>query len=178
MERRIRIGVSRCLLGDKVRYDGESKGDGWVMGELAQAFELVPVCPEVEMGMPVPRPPISLVGDPAAPALRNRAAGIDHTDAMTAWCARKLDELAALGLAGFVLKSRSPSCGIGSVELHRGDGRITNDGTGLFARALKERFPHLPVEENDRLATDASRRRFLEAVRGYSESLSSNGTSG
>lgn len=160
---RLRIGVSACLLGEAVRYDGTDKRDATVAA-LAREFELVPVCPEMGIGLGVPRPPVQLEGDPTAP----RAVGvslrdIDVTDALLEFGARSARELG--GLCGFVFKSRSPSCGVNSTPIHLAGGGIHPGGRGLFARAFMAALPCLPVEENDGLADPQRREEFLRRVR-------------
>ena len=155
----IRIGISACLTGEEVRYNGAHKKDESVLEALQRRFELVPVCPEVEMGLGVPREPMNLYRTPAGVRMITVNSRIDHTDGMQAWAARRLDELSKQDLSGFVLKSRSPSCG-----LHVGE----HDDRGLFAAALLERHPQLPVVEESALADPAQLERFTERVHAYS----------
>lgn len=164
---RLRIGVSACLLGEPVRYDGAHKRNA-IVAALAREFELVPVCPEVGIGLGVPRPAIQLEGDATAP----RAVGvsvreIDVTEALLDFGARTARELE--GLCGFIFKSRSPSCGVNSTPVHLAGGAIQADGRGLFARALMATLPHLPVEENDGLADPLRLEDFLRRVRAHGE---------
>src|SRR5512143_1734368 len=105
----IKLGISSCLLGENVRYDGGHKLDHYLRDTLGQFVEWVPVCPEVECGLPVPREAMRLVGDPDAPRLVTRKTGIDHTERMTKWAGRKLAQLERQNLCGFVFKARSPS---------------------------------------------------------------------
>ncbi len=163
----IRIGVSSCLVGQKVRYDGQDKLDPWIRDVLGAELELVPVCPEFELGLGVPREPIRLVRalDRAGGVrLLGTVSPIDLTDPMERWAARRIAELRALELRGYVFKARSPSCGVFDVPVWRAD-RETRDGTGLFARAFREAFPEVPVEEEGRLADPLLRASFLERVR-------------
>src|SRR5512143_963140 len=166
---RIRIGVSSCLLGNPVRLDGGHRRDP-VVARLSRLFTLVPLCPEVEVGMGTPRPPIRLVRGRGGPRLLEPESGREHTASMRRWARRGLAELEGLGLAGFVLKSRSPSCGLDGVDLWpaRG-GRSSPEGRGLFAEALLARWPDLPVEEEGRLRDPLARRRFVAQVRAYHE---------
>ncbi len=153
MGTRPRVVISACLLGERVRYDGRDKGEPALARALAAGAELVPVCPEVECGLPVPRPPMRLEGDPAAPRLVVIEDRTDHTARFAAWLAPRLDELAALRPAAFVLKARSPSCGVdGTPVFDAGGEPVARDG-GLFARAVRARFPDLPVVEEGALAT-------------------------
>ena len=104
----IRVGVSTCLLGERVRYDGGHKLDRYLTGTLGQFFEWVPVCPEVEMGLSTPRESMRLVGDAKDPSLISPKSGADHTERMKAWAQQRVEELAAVGLHGFVFKKDSP----------------------------------------------------------------------
>lgn len=161
----IRIGVSACLLGEEVRYDGGHQKDAYLTTVLARHVTWVPVCPEIEVGLGVPREPIRLVGDPAAPRLRGLTSGADHTDRMNELARRRAQELARRGLSGYVLKRGSPSCGMERVKLYR-DERAAPErsGVGLFARALMESQPLLPVEEEGRLGDPRRRESFITRV--------------
>ncbi|MBU1072400.1 DUF523 domain-containing protein, partial [bacterium] len=147
----IRIGVSACLLGERIRYDGDARPHAWVRDVLPRHALIVPVCPESELGMGVPREPVDLLGEPAAPRMVGAASGEDWTVRMNAWCRRRVAELLAEGLDGFVLKSRSPSCGAGSAPVHPAGGGEPPRGEGLFALALRESCPDLPVVEDEDL---------------------------
>ena len=161
---RPRVGISACLLGERVRYDGAHKLDACLRDLLGPFVEWVPVCPEVECGLGVPREAMRLVGDPRSPRLVTRKTGIDHTERMKAWAERRLAELEKLGLDGFVFKARSPSCGL-RVEVVDSSGVAAGFAPGLFARAFLERFPLLPVEEDERLRDPVVREEFLSRVR-------------
>ena len=163
----LRIGISRCLLGEHVRHDGGHKRDGFLIEALSRHVEWVPVCPEVEVGMGTPREAIRLVGDPRAPRLITITTGIDHTDAMNCFAQQRVRELETLDLSGFVFKSDSPSCGIKQVSLFNAQGLETHDGVGLFARAFMEHFPLIPVEEESRLHDPQAIKNFLERARAY-----------
>jgi len=160
----IRIGVSSCLLGEKVRYDGQHKHDPYLTGTLGQFFEWVPVCPEVECGLPVPREAMRLVGDPEQPRLVTRKTGIDHTARMQAWARKRLRELEALDLHGFIFKRASPSSGLLRVKVYDASGMPRPVGVGIWARAFTRHFPLLPVEEEGRLHDPALRENFIERV--------------
>lgn len=165
---RLRIGVSSCLLGKKVRYDGQHKRDDFLTEVLAEFTEWVPVCPELELGLGVPREPIRLVGKAEAPRLVAERSGADHTEAMQAYAERRVAELAAEDLDGFVTKKDSPSCGMERVRVHNPKGGPPRrEGVGAFARVLLERFPLLPVEEEGRLHDPALRESFVERVFAY-----------
>jgi len=156
----LRIGISRCLLGENVRHDGGHKRDDVLLEALGPHVEWVPVCPEVEVGMGTPREAIRLVGDPRAPRLITIDTGIDHTDAMIRFARQRVRELEALDLSGYVFKARSPSCGIGEGPLE----------TGLFAQAFMAHFPLMPIEDEDRLHDPQAVKNFLERVLSYRRS--------
>jgi uncharacterized protein YbgA (DUF1722 family)/uncharacterized protein YbbK (DUF523 family) len=160
---RIRIGVSSCLLGERVRFDGQHKRDPFVSEILAEYFELVPVCPEVAIGLGVPRPPIRLVGDPAQPrAVGVRDPGLDVTPALAAYGRQMAAELA--GISGYVLKAKSPSCGMERVKVYPIAGGAGRPGRGIYADALIRACPLLPVEEEGRLHDAALRENFIGRV--------------
>jgi uncharacterized protein YbgA (DUF1722 family)/uncharacterized protein YbbK (DUF523 family) len=160
----VRIGISSCLLGNRVRYDGGHKLDPFLAQTLGAFVEYVPVCPEVEAGFPVPREAFRLVGDPESPRLVTQKTGVDVTGRMQAWAASRLDELARLGLCGFVFKANSPSSGMERVKVYNETGVALRKGTGLFAAAFMKRFPLLPVEEEGRLHDMALRENFVERI--------------
>lgn len=163
----VRIGVSACLLGREVRFDGQHKRDAFVVDALGPFVELVPVCPEVEAGMPIPREPVRLVGTVAHPRMLGQKSGDDWTTRMTAFAQTKVGVLARESLSGFVLKKDSPSCGLLRVKLYPSTEREAAPervGQGLFAAALVQAFPHLPVEEEGRLHDAHLRESFIERV--------------
>ncbi len=160
----IRIGVSSCLLGNKVRYDGGHKHDKYITETLGTYFEFVPVCPEVECGLPVPREAMRLIGDPEAPRLVTNKTGIDHTDKMNDWAQMRVQQLAREDLCGFIFKSKSPSSGMERVKVYDKNNSPHAIGVGLFARVFKDRLPLLPVEEEGRLHDMALRENFIESV--------------
>jgi uncharacterized protein YbgA (DUF1722 family)/uncharacterized protein YbbK (DUF523 family) len=163
----IRLGISSCLLGEKVRFDGGHKRDAFLVDTLGAFVEWVPVCPEVEVGMGTPRETLRLVGTPEAPRLIALRSQIDHTAAMQRYAARRLQELARLDLHGYVLKKNSPSCGMERVRVYGNGGAPRRRGRGVFAAALLERFPLLPVEEEGRLSDMRLRENFIERVFAY-----------
>ena len=163
----IRIGVSACLLGDEVRYDGGHKRDRFLTDVLGPCVEWVKVCPEVEAGMGTPREPIHLVAAHGGVRLLTVKTGIDHTERMTTFAGRRAAELADADLCGYVLKKDSPSCGMTRVKVYDGKGPGQRTGIGLFARALLERFPDLPVEDEGRLFDARLRENFIERVFAY-----------
>jgi uncharacterized protein YbbK (DUF523 family) len=165
----MRVGISACLLGQQVRFDGGHKRDPFLIETLGPYVEWVPVCPEVEMGLGTPREPLKLVRDGSSTRMIATRTGIDHTDAMNAWAAKRLEELARADLDGYVLKSKSPSCGLERVEVFRlnAENGSVRDGQGVFAAALLARLPLLPVEDEDRLSDPRLREKFIERLFAY-----------
>jgi uncharacterized protein YbgA (DUF1722 family)/uncharacterized protein YbbK (DUF523 family) len=163
----IRIGISACLLGEPVRFDGGHKKDAFLTDVLAPHVEWVPVCPEVEVGMGTPRETLRLVRDKGQIRMVTTRSGIDYTDAMRTWAAGRVRTLAGEDLDGYVLKKDSPSCGMERVKVYGGEGPGVRDGRGLFAEALLERLPLLPVEEEGRLCDPRLRENFIERVFAY-----------
>jgi len=166
MEDRIRLGVSSCLLGNMVRFDGGHQHDRYITGTLGNYVDFVPVCPEVECGMPIPREALRLVGDPDTPRLVTSRTNVDHTDQMLRWAAGRLKALEAENLDGFIFKNRSPSSGMERVKVYpaSGKGMAEKKGVGIFARAFMEHFPTLPVEEDGRLHDIILRENFIERI--------------
>jgi uncharacterized protein YbgA (DUF1722 family)/uncharacterized protein YbbK (DUF523 family) len=164
---RIRIGVSACLLGDEVRYDGGHKRDMFLTNVLEPFVEWVKVCPEVESGMGTPREPIRLVDEGGRIRLLTVKTGVDHTASMTAYSATRVVALDEEDLCGYVLKKDSPSCGMTRVKVYSGKGPVVKTGVGVFAQALLARFPCLPVEEEGRLTDPRLRENFIERVFAY-----------
>jgi uncharacterized protein YbgA (DUF1722 family)/uncharacterized protein YbbK (DUF523 family) len=158
------VGVSACLLGQEVRWNGAHKRDPYLVSTLGRSFEWVPVCPEVELGLGIPREPIRLEGDPAAPRLVARDSRVDLTERMETFVARRVESLAPLDLCGYILKSDSPTCGMERVRVHGPASGRAPQGVGIFARALMRRLPLLPVEEEGRLHDPALRESFIERV--------------
>ncbi len=165
----IRIAVSACLLGERVRYDGDTKPHVWVRDDLSRLAELVPLCPETDLGMGVPREPVDLIGDPAAPRMVGVKSGEDWTERMNAWCRRRIVELMAEGLDGIVLKSRSPSCGVDSTPVYPERNADPSYGNGLFALALREMCPDLSIIEDEGLDDTTARDAFLERARTHAK---------
>ncbi|HEX2054191.1 MAG TPA: DUF523 and DUF1722 domain-containing protein [Actinomycetota bacterium] len=159
---RLRIGISQCLLGDGVRYDGGHKRNAFAVDLLGEVFALVPVCPEVGAGMDVPREPVKLVAGEGGTKMVGVQSGADHTAAMESFTVRKMQDLAEADLRGFILKSGSPSCGMDVIVEGSPDSQ-----PGLFARALTSRFPALPVVEETDLDDPALRQGFVEQVFAY-----------
>ncbi len=160
----VRVGVSTCLLGEAVRYDGGHKLDRYLVNTLGRYFEWVPVCPEVEIGLPTPRESMRLVGDPEAPRLVALKSGQDYTERMQTWARERLEQLAALPLHGFIFKKDSPSSGLFRVRVYDQHGMPRRAGTGIFPREVMNRFPLLPLEEEGRLHDMPLRENFIERV--------------
>ncbi len=161
----IQIGISSCLLGERVRYDGGHKHDHYITGTLGSVFHLVPFCPEVAIGLGVPRAPIRLEGDPAAPrAIGVRDKAQDATIALANYSRKVVNH--SHEISGFILKSGSPSCGMAKVKVYQAHG-APRQGRGIFAAALLDGLPLLPVEEEGRLGDPALRDNFLGRVFAY-----------
>ncbi|HEY6837742.1 MAG TPA: DUF523 and DUF1722 domain-containing protein, partial [Geobacteraceae bacterium] len=166
MPDKITIGVSACLLGEKMRYDGGHKLCPYLTDVLGSWFRFVPICPEVGCGLSVPREAMHLEGNPAAPRLVTIESRIDLTEQMLAWCGQTVVELEAHHLNGFVFKKGSPSCGLFRVNVYT-KGMSARAGRGLFAGAVADHFPLLPAEEEGRLEDPGFRENFLERVFAY-----------
>lgn len=161
---KIKLGISSCLLGENVRYDGSHKLDHFLHDTLGRYVNWVPVCPEVEYGLPVPREAMRLVGDSSAPRLVTRKTRVDHTAGMKKWARSRLAGLEAEDLCGFIFKSRSPSSGLKRVKVYTDAGMPGKSGTGIFAKAFVQHFPLLPVEDDGRLRDPSLRENFIERV--------------
>ena len=164
MEEQLRIGLSTCLLGENVRFDGGHKRDRFVTDTLGQFLEFVPVCPEMECGLGVPRESMRLVGKPESPRLVTNRTKIDHTERMITWARKRVQELEKEDLCGFIFKSRSPSSGMERVRVYNEKGIPEKKGVGMFARIFMEHFPLLPVEEDGRLHDIRLRENFIERI--------------
>jgi len=160
----IKIGVSTCLLGEKVRFDGGHKHNRYITQTLGQFFEFVPVCPESECGLGIPREAMRLVGAVDAPRLVTNKTLMDHTDQMLSWAEGRLDALEKENLCGFIFKKDSPSSGLYRVKVYNDKGHPVKTGRGLFAAAFTDRFPRIPVEEEGRLHDPVLRENFIEQV--------------
>lgn len=164
---RIRVGISACLLGEEVRYNGGHKRDAFLADTFGRWVEWVAVCPEVELGMGTPRPAIRLerhAENPGEIRLVMPSTGQDYTASMRDWAARRVEALAGMDLDGYVLKKDSPSCGMERVKVYHGSGAPMKDGRGLFAEALIARLPDLPVEEEGRLNDPLLRESFIARI--------------
>ncbi|MBU0550351.1 DUF523 and DUF1722 domain-containing protein [Myxococcota bacterium] len=164
----LRVGVSACVIGQEVRFNGGHKLSHFVRDILGPWVEFVPVCPEVEIGMSTPRPALRLVQIGAAQHMIAPASGADYTEAMRAYAADKVAALAQLDLCGYILQKGSPSCGMARVKVYpEAGGRPDKAGQGLFAEALMRALPHLPVEEDGRLHDPDLRENFIERLFAY-----------
>ena len=161
---KIRLGISTCLLGENVRYDGGHKLDRFLTDTLGQYVEYVPVCPEVECGLPVPRESMHLEGDHESPRLVTLRTRQDMTERMVSWAKSRVVELEKEGLCGFIFKSDSPSSGMERVRVYNEKGMPVKKGVGMFARIFMEHFPLLPVEDEGRLHDPKLRENFVERI--------------
>ncbi len=164
MDEKIKIGISSCLLGERVRYDGGHKLDRFLTDTLSRYFSYVPVCPEVECGLPIPRDSMRLTGEAANPRLVTRKSGTDHTACMKTWAAKRIEKLKKEELCGYIFKSDSPSSGLFRVKLYTSKGMPGGLTTGIWARAFSTAFPRLPMEEEGRLHDPDIRENFIERV--------------
>jgi uncharacterized protein YbgA (DUF1722 family)/uncharacterized protein YbbK (DUF523 family) len=162
--KKIRLGISTCLLGEKVRFDGGHKLDHFLTQTLGQYVEYVPVCPEVECGFGTPREPFRLVGDARSPRLVTTRTNQDHTERMIRWAQRRVRELEREDLCGYVFKSGSPSSGMERVKVYDRNGVPAKTGSGIFARIFTDHFPLLPVEDEGRLNDPGLRENFIERI--------------
>ena len=159
-----RLGISQCLLGDTVRYDGGHKRDAFLTDVLAPFVEWIPVCPEVEAGLGTPREAMHLAGDPDAPQLLTIRTHINHTRTLQAFSQRRVQELQECDLDGYIFKKNSPSCGVHRVKVYTEKGQPSKQGTGIFSAAFQKAFPLLPVEEEGRLTDAMLRENFIERI--------------
>jgi len=158
-----KVGVSQCLLGDAVRYDGRAKPNSLVIEKLGEIFELIAVCPEVEAGLGVPRPPVQLSGSISSPRLTGRDdSAIDITETMHEYCSQKI--LALKDLDGFIFKSRSPSCGLHSTPVFINGQCVSDNSRGVFAASMCEAYPDLPMIEDTDLDDPVLYQQFVSAI--------------
>ncbi len=161
---KIKLGISTCLLGENVRYDGGHKLDRFLRDTLGRYVDYVPVCPEAECGMSIPREAMRLEGNPDAPRLVTRSTRIDKTETMVSWAKKRIARLASEDLCGFIFKSDSPSSGMERVKVYDEKGMPAKTGVGIFARMFMDAFPLLPVEEEGRLHDPQLRENFIERI--------------
>lgn len=160
----IRIGISTCLLGQNVRYNGGHALDRFLRNTLGKYVEYVSVCPEVECGFGIPRETFRLAGDPKQPRLVTSRTGVDHTGRMEAWARKRVNEIESEDLCGFIFKSDSPSSGMERVKVYDQNGVPQKVGVGIFARIFMEHFPLTPVEEDGRLHDPVLRENFIDRI--------------
>jgi len=161
---KIKLGISACLLGENVRYDGSHKLDLFLTETLGQYVEYVHVCPEVESGLPVPRESMHLEGNPDSPRLMTIRTKQDLTERMIQWARKRVAGLEKEGLCGFIFKSDSPSSGMERVRVYNKKGMPVKKGVGIFARIFMDHFPLLPVEDEGRLHNPKLRENFIERI--------------
>jgi uncharacterized protein YbgA (DUF1722 family)/uncharacterized protein YbbK (DUF523 family) len=161
---KIKLGISACLLGENVRYDGGHKLDRFLTDTLGQYVEYVPLCPEVGCGLPVPRESIHLEGNPDSPRLVTTHTKQDLTERMIQWARKRVAGLEKEGLCGFIFKSDSPSSGMERVRIYNEKGMPVKKGVGIFARIFMNHFPLLPVEDEGRLHDPGLRENFIERI--------------
>ncbi len=164
---KIKIGISACLLGRNVRYDGGHQWDRYITDTLGCYCDWVPVCPEVEYGLGIPREAMRLVGDAATPRLMTVKTGMDHTEGMLEWARKRLMALETEDLCGFIFKSNSPSSGMTGVKVYGPPGVPSRKGIGVFAGAFMDHFPLLPVIDDERIHDPMLRENFIERVYAY-----------
>jgi uncharacterized protein YbgA (DUF1722 family)/uncharacterized protein YbbK (DUF523 family) len=161
---KIKLGISTCLLGENVRYDGGHKLDRFLTDTLGQYVEYVPVCPEVECGLPIPRESMHLEGNPESPRLVTSRTKQDMTERMVDWARKRVVELEKEDLCGFIFKSDSPSSGMERVRVYDEKGMPVKKGAGMFARIFMDHYPLLPVEDEGRLHDPKLRENFVERI--------------
>ena len=164
MANKIKIGISACLLGKPVRYDGENGHAHFLTDAFGKDIEWVPVCPEVEFGLSVPREEMRLYGNQDSPRLITVNTTLDHTEGLKKWARKKIRDLESENLCGFIFKSKSPSCGLNGVNIYSLAGKHIGKGAGLFAEGFTKNFPLIPVESEERLYDQTIRDNFIKKV--------------
>jgi uncharacterized protein YbbK (DUF523 family) len=168
------VGISACLMGEHVRYDGGHKLDRRLRDILGKSVEMLPICPETECGLGIPREPMQLEEIHGVIHLKTCNTGTDLTHKMQTWINNRLNELVQLKLCGVILKTKSPSCGLRRVDVFLPDGSVRHNGTGLFALRFKERFPRIPLEDESYLQKDLIYKDFIEKIFALHNSYLSN----
>jgi uncharacterized protein YbbK (DUF523 family) len=166
-----RVGVSSCLLGDKVRYDGESKWHRITVEIIGPVVEWVPLCPEIEIGMGVPRDPVNLVGPVESPSLVAVGTGINWSKEMKVFSRKKIQTWKKQGLNGYIFKSSSPSCGLRKVKVYKDLSREhwVSSGIGMFVSEFLREFPDLPVADEDELSTEQEAEVFIDKIKRHQQ---------
>ena len=163
--KKIMIGISSCLIGENVRYDGGNKRDTYLADKLSSYVKWVPVCPEVECGLPVPREPMRLEGDPDSPKIISIVTNTDKTELILAWISKRLERFEKEEISAFIFKSRSPSCALDDAEIFLSDGNTSKTG-GIYSKAFVKQFPSIPVIDDSNLKDDHIRGNFIKRVLG------------
>ena len=164
-QKKLKLGISSCLLGKKVRYDGEHKLDEWIKNTLGQIATFTAACPEYECGMSIPRPPMHLEGTQDNPKLVQTLSKLDLTKQMNNWIKLQIKKLKSQDLDGYIFKSRSPSCGLRNIKIFSPTNKLSSsNGVGLFAKELTKVFPLLPIEDEERLHNPKYRENFIELI--------------
>ncbi len=158
------VGISACLLGEHVRYDGGHKLNTFLRDVFGKSMTYIPVCPEKECGLGVPREAMQLEEINGTIRLMTCSTHLDITPKMQNWMKIRLDELNRMSLCGFIFKTKSPSCGLRRVEVFLPDGSVQKKGTGLFASGFKEKFPRIPAEDENQLQKDLICKEFIERI--------------
>jgi len=162
---KIKVGISSCLLGNRVRWNAKHKHDYFFTEILSQYFDYIPVCPEVECGLGVPRETLKLKGNWRNPLLMTTNTKIDLTDLVKKWAAKKIKQLDSKNLCGFIFKSGSPSCGMQKIKVYPDCNIVpVKKGVGIFAKAFMEHFSNIPVKENEQLHNPNVCENFIEQV--------------
>ncbi|WP_027721664.1 YbgA family protein [Maridesulfovibrio zosterae] len=161
---KIRVGIAKCLLGENVRYDGTHKLDHYIRDTLGSYVEWVPVCPEVECGMPIPREAVRLIGDVNAPRLVGRKSGDEWTGRMQEWGIKRLKDLEKENLCGYIFKHGSPSGSMRGMKVFQENGGVLYTGVGIWARMVMDHFPMLPCEDDGRLHDSGIRENFINRL--------------
>jgi uncharacterized protein YbbK (DUF523 family) len=161
---KIKIGISACLLGENVRYDGGHKLDSFLKDSLGKYVEYVPVCPEVECGLGVPRKSMRLEGEPNSPRLIITETGQNVTKRMVNWTQKRMIQLEKEDIRGFIFKSDSPSCGIKKIKIYNEKSMPVKAGAGIFAQIFIKHFPSLPVQDEESLHDSGLRENFIERI--------------
>jgi uncharacterized protein YbbK (DUF523 family) len=162
-----RVGVSSCLLGESVRWDGGHKLDPLIRDTLGELFDFVPLCPEVECGMPVPREPMHLEQHADGLVLIGVNTHTDYTTQMQRWIDNQMQRPGMSGLCGFILKSKSPSCGLRGLQIYHDSGVASGTSMGIWTQALRRSFPNIPLVDEIDLQDSAQREQFIEQVQIY-----------
>jgi len=164
-QNKLRLGISTCLLGEKVRYDGGHKLDAWIKNTLGQFTTFVPVCPEFECGMSIPRPAMHLEGTKENPQLIQTLSKLNLTKQMKNWIKLQIKKLKSQDLDGYIFKTRSPSCGLSNIKIFSPLSKlVSTEGVGLYAKQFTQAFPFIPVTDEEKLHDPKYREHFIELI--------------